>query len=389
MIHNHFSIQSKKIKTHVSPRVTTRGHAWTNGKFYTADGLAELALMQKNHNDFLNFIKNLNGCYSIVLETDNHVFLASDKFATYPLFYAKKDDNIYISDSVSYIAKLTGITDINENAVKDLTYTGYILKDETLLSDIFQVIASEYITIQKDNLKIKREAHYRFNYEKKRIIDGKSAISEFDSICKKTAEKLVASLNGRKCVVFLSGGADSRFCAYLLKLAGYEDKTLLITYGTKLSPDYMPATKTAAALGMKHMLIPYRRKHWRNTYKDNDSLSYIKYAQNLSITAHLREHFVVRELLDKGIITTEDIIIPGHLGTVAGRQYKAEEFKNIDSTHKRLIDKTTFLYNMNRFADGNEYIYTEPALFSLIQVLKLIPDTILVFIIMLLFAHIL
>lgn len=356
MIYSKFLIESDKIKTFTGNGLMTRGYSWFRDNYYESEGLAELFSGIITPEAFFALLKELNGCFSIYFETDNFVFLASDKFATYPLFYSRHDENIYVSDRVSYIVKSTGNKKVNENAVRDITYTGYTYLNETLISGINQVIASECIVINKSDLSVNRTTYFLYSYDKSKLIETESATSMFDEICKKVSKRLIQSLGGRNCVVFLSGGVDSRFCAYLLKIGGYSDKTTLITYGSKLSPDYSPAVKTASALNMKHMCIPYKRKNWENTYKDKDSLSYLKYSQNISISAHLREHFVVRELLDNKTISKEDIIIPGHLGTVAGREYTKEQLCSISSTHKRLIDKTVLFYNMERFPDGNEYL---------------------------------
>ncbi len=356
-MHLNFKIQSDKIKTHFNNGVFTRGNAWFNGEFLSADGLAGLLANVTTPESFELFIQKLNGSYSLVLDAGNYLFLASDRFASYPLFYYMSENEIFVSDRVSELASASKNTRINEDSVKDITYAGYAYLDETLVNDIYQVIGSEYVIYNKTNHTILKKRHFYFKYNEDDIIGHNHLESSFNSVCIKVADRLVKSLEGRKCAVFLSGGVDSRFCAYLLKLAGYEKNTILITYGTRFSPDYKPAVKTAAKLGMKHIIIPYKRSLWKKTFSDEESLSYIEYAQNLSITAHLREHFVIRELLDKGKIPTDCIIIPGHLGTVAGRKHYPEQLHNIDTIHKRLVTKTALFYKVEDNPDIYKYLW--------------------------------
>ena len=356
MIKKLFSISNDKIITYITDHIMTRGYAWHKNEFYKPDGIAALLKEINTPDDFIESTASFNGCFSLYKETEEYVFLASDMFGSYPLFYAVKDNDIIVSDNTEWIVMKTGYDKINKKAERDITYTGYSYHNETLVKGIFQVIASECIIINKRTRAVERRLHFTYTFEKNNILNSVSAASIFDDICSKTADRLVKSLEGRNCIVFLSGGVDSRFCAYLLKIAGYSEKTTLLTYGSKFSPDYKAAVKTAKALGMKHLFISYKRKDWRNTYNDSESIAFLRYSQNLSISSHLREHFVIKELLEKDLISKNDIIVPGHLGTVAGRKYTFKQLKDSASTHRRLVDKTVLFYNMNRFKGGTDYL---------------------------------
>ncbi|MBN2853530.1 MAG: 7-cyano-7-deazaguanine synthase [Clostridia bacterium] len=318
-------------KCYVNDGVYFRGFAFLENTIQSGHELSKKLSVMNTPEEIISFISKLNGSFSIIVDTDEFTLAFQDHFSTYHLCYSLFNQELYISDSVNYIVKMTSQQNICQDGYSDLVYTGYINFNETFVENIYKLMPSEYILFDKKTSQLSRDKYFKYTYVKENIYDDSSLTKRFDKVVDNVIGRLKTRLNKRQCVLMLSGGVDSRFCAMLLKKMNYEN-TILVTYGSKHSEEYQPAVKAAEKLGFKHVFIKHNRREWANVYEEEESLDYVDYASNMMVTAHLREHFVIRELLTKNIIQKNAIIVPGHLGNVAGRSFYSEEMLNISLT---------------------------------------------------------
>ncbi len=323
------SFSKIKHKCFIKSGIYVRGSAFINNKLLDGEMITNELLNLITVKDILSYVKKLNGCFSITIDKDDFTLVIQDRFKTYHLSYSLYNDKLYVSDDTFFIVKQTNQRTINENNYKDLIYTGFSGFNETFVENIYQVMSGEYILFNKLTKKLIRNRYYLFSYKKEQMISEDKLFEKLDLVTMNVGQRLVKQLNNRQCVVLLSGGVDSRYCALVLKKMNYKN-TILVTYGSKLTEEYKPAIAVAKKLGFLHYFISYKRSDWRKTYKDIESLDYVKYSSNLSNISHLREHFVINELLKRNIINSESVIVPGHLGNVAGRSYYRNDMKPND-----------------------------------------------------------
>jgi len=76
------------------------GCAWLNGTLYKEQSLAGYFSGITGEDDFTERIETLSGHFSVVVETDSHIFFAVDIIRTFPLFIEQDGKHIIISDEV-------------------------------------------------------------------------------------------------------------------------------------------------------------------------------------------------------------------------------------------------------------------------------------------------
>ncbi|MCK5811975.1 MAG: 7-cyano-7-deazaguanine synthase [Clostridiales bacterium] len=340
---NTISFSKIKHKCFVKSGIYVRGSAFLNKRLLNEEIIANELMQFKTPDEIVLYVKLLNGCFSITVDNDDFTLVIQDRFKTYHLSYSVYKDKLYVSDDTYFIVEKTNQQTINENNYKELIYAGYSGFNETIVKNIYQVMPGEYVLFNKLTKKLIRDRYYLFSYKKEHMISADKSLEKLDLVTMNVGKRLVKQLNNRQCVVLLSGGVDSRYCALLLKKMNYKN-TILVTYGSRLTEEYKPAVAIAKKLGYLHYFIPYKRSEWRKTYKDIESLNYIQYSSNLSNISHLREHFVINELLKRNIVTKESVIVPGHLGNVAGRSYYRNDMKPKDLVIP-LYEARMFHYN--------------------------------------------
>ena len=106
----HHSRLITRTNSITQPAVNMDGILLYNGTEYSLqnnDTLHILNNFSKNINKNLDFLKTLNGDYSICFVTDEYIFLARDYFATKPLFFSIQNNEIAVA-STEYALKSIG-----------------------------------------------------------------------------------------------------------------------------------------------------------------------------------------------------------------------------------------------------------------------------------------
>ena len=73
-------------------------------------------------NDYLN---SLDGCFSLVFETDGFVLVAVDKICSIPLFYTEIGNTWAVDSHAPSLIKRAQITELNFDAILALKMSGY------------------------------------------------------------------------------------------------------------------------------------------------------------------------------------------------------------------------------------------------------------------------
>lgn len=91
------------------------GHIYYNGKFYYND--EALKLIELNDSNMLDFLKQVDGCFSFVLNSNEKIIIASDLLRVYPVFYRIENnrDIIITDDIMSYSNKK-----IKEDSIEEI-----------------------------------------------------------------------------------------------------------------------------------------------------------------------------------------------------------------------------------------------------------------------------
>ena len=263
-----------------------------------------------------DFIKEANGFFNLVFQTSDTLFAAVDCIRSLPLFYSVKDEDFYISDSAEWIADAINIKDFDELAETEFRCTGYVTGEDTLIPEIKQIQAGEYIKISKGEGKftITKNNYFVFAHtEPEELFSKEEYMRQLDSAMDKCIDNLIRFASGRQIVIPLSGGRDSRFIAMKLLQKKYEN-ILCYTYGSEEHSEALLSRCVADTLGLKWVFVKYGDGMPDFLYGTDTGLGYQRMNHNYASRPHLQDLFAVHELKRNNVVDSDCIFVPGHSG---------------------------------------------------------------------------
>lgn len=155
----------------------------------------------------IDFIEKFNGQFSIFFMNNKSkkAYLVRDRLGQKPLYFSLKNNTLLFSSNFLSINELLTSSTINEESLNNYLNLGVIPGEKTLVDDISEVLPSQIIEVDIQNLQIKRKKIYwdisklNTNFS----FNNEEYFSLFDNAVKirQNADVPVA--------YFLSGGIDS------------------------------------------------------------------------------------------------------------------------------------------------------------------------------------
>jgi len=257
-----------------SPRLNiyVKGYSIFQSKILIKDELASHLYQIMVAGDF----QKLNGQFAAVLEIENEIWILSDLIRSIPLFYVKKEHQVFIADRAMKLKKYIHHFKLNNSQILSFATTGFCFNDETLISPVKQTQAAQFIRLSEKG--IYQQQYFRFPADKKwtNFVEAKN---EFKELIFNTFKDYLPFFALKKIVLPLSSGLDSRLLAVLLKEFGFRD-VLCYTFGRKNSHEIPKSKKVAEVLGFEWVFIDYELLE--NTYFDDELLRYLEFAGNAS-----------------------------------------------------------------------------------------------------------
>jgi len=136
---------------------------------------------------------------------------------------------------------------------------GLVTGRDTLRVGVHQLEPGEMVYCAAGRLH--RERYYRFCSENLRLEGQETLQRELAERLHAVFSRLVGVLAGRRVVVPLSGGVDSRLIAGLLKYHGH-DNLVALGYGRPDNPESQVARQVAEALEIPWVFVPYEQGRW-------------------------------------------------------------------------------------------------------------------------------
>ena len=291
--------------------IQCKGYYHLYGKYYEKSNLPSVWGGVRTKKDFISILTRVNGCFDVIIETEQTLFCAVDRLRSFPLFYTIKNKTLYLSDDIYWIKNETNYKEINELNKEEFRLTGYVTGDETLVNNIYQLQAGEYLVWDKKKKELKTDFYFEYKYKEFFKEDEEQLLEKLEKVHIDVFQRLIESLNGRQAVIPLSGGYDSRLIAVMLKKLGYEN-ILCFTYGRKGNKESELSRKVAKSLGLPWEFVPYTPDTWKDWHKKKSSKEYIKYASNLVSSACLQDYPAIKYLKENNLIKKDAVIIPGH-----------------------------------------------------------------------------
>ncbi|AKB80543.1 Asparagine synthetase (glutamine-hydrolyzing) [Methanosarcina horonobensis HB-1 = JCM 15518] len=301
-------------------RCYLKGNVFFENKHLNSEKFAELIFPlickegQGKEKETGDFLEKLNGEFAFVAETKNIILCAVDKTRSIPLFYIKTKNSITISDSAYYLKDKIN-QHLNEENAAEFMVAGYVTGNETLFDNIKQVRNGEFLIYQKNEKRLKSCFYFKFLHRNNYELPEIRLIEMLDQTFVNTFSRLIKSTSkqGKKLVVPLSGGLDSRIIVAMLKRLGVND-VICMSYGRKGSRESEISKNVAEALGYEWIFVESTAKKWREYYNSKEADLFRIWAGNLSSLPHMQDFPAVKELKIQGKIPENSVFVPGHTG---------------------------------------------------------------------------
>ena len=225
--------------------------------FYENDDAINYLKRIKNREDFLFFITEINGVFSIITTINNTTFIASDISRSFPLFYTFNNNQLYISDTVLSLKNKFNLSNFNPLSQLEIKASNHTHGKKTLLNSVFQLQANEFLIIKDDTI-LENDFIFSYAINKENSSSYNSIKDEVKIAFENAFKRLISSLNNRMVIIPLSGGFDSRLIAVFLKKLNYKN-VVCYTYGNKNSSEIKNSKRVAKKLGFKWFFIEYSK----------------------------------------------------------------------------------------------------------------------------------
>ncbi|WP_414730301.1 asparagine synthase-related protein [Zhongshania aliphaticivorans] len=286
-------------------------------------------------------LRSLNGFYSWVEQSQSGIRAAVDHVRSMPLFYGTSDGQFYISDNADWVRRQVNDVEMDRLAKEEFLLAGYVTGSDTLYPNVKQIQAGELIIARKtrEGVSVEVSRYYQFLHTEPASYSESGLLIELESKMYAAIKRLINFAKGRQIVIPLSGGYDSRIIAALVKRFGYRN-ILAFTYGVPGNKEALYSKEVATALGIKWEFVEYSEGLWREHWAGRLACEYKKSAANHTSLPHVQDWLAVKNLVDKGLIDKDAVVVPGHSGDfVAGSHIPSFVFDE-KSHHKENLYST-------------------------------------------------
>lgn len=255
---------------------------------------------------FKAFLSIEKSHFSIIFCGKELIYAAVDRVASAPLFY---DGNaIYDTDCIPRKTK------INPTYIPEYSMSGYVLGNATLSDELSQICAGEFLLRDSKSKMLECQSYYHYypsqKAEEKKQIDYVDELSHLTDIA---IDSAICKADGRKIVLPLSGGLDSRLLLCKLHEKKY-DNLHVFTYGVKNSHEALMAKAVCSKLGVKWHFVSYDDLNLKQQGFQNYLDGYLKKSPLVSVIPSFLEVLGFYKLLITNQISHEDFIINGQSG---------------------------------------------------------------------------
>ena len=323
--------------------------AWVRGQTHLGDEyLDTVALVERFANVAVqggvegldDLVSRLNGNWAAVVVCDDNVYLAVDHLRSIQLLYRQENDALHVFDDMENFRKDHQL-EFDEDCVHEYLSSGYVYGNRTLFKETYSLQAAERVAFVAGRIDAWRYWRYIPNIDKPIVADD-ALVDRIDKTFEVAMRRLVESVGGKRIVVPLSGGYDSRLIVnYLYKLG--VRKVLCYTYGVKGNGESRCSKDVASRLGYEWHYVEYTNDNRTALLNDSSTNACFRYMCNGTNRYCNQEHIALLNLKDTGIVNPEhDVVVPGYyFDVLAGSKIKLSTY-DWSAASNSLADENDF-----------------------------------------------
>jgi asparagine synthase (glutamine-hydrolysing) len=282
------------------------GHAFLDGASLPAEDLAAAVNAAADPESVL---QRANGFFAVVIERGGAVHLFTDRIASHPLFYGRTDGSAYYSDDASWVREQVG--DDSYDPLSELEYllSGYVTGPNTLSPRVNQVLCGEHLVVS-DSAAVDRGRWFEFPTPGRSDTRSETDLLDaLDDVLVAVYERLIEYADGRRIVVSLSAGHDSRLNLLMLTRLGYDNVTAL-SYAEKDAETDL-VKRIADDVGVSWVYLPETHDAWHEWYNSDERERYEAESGYLHRIPAIGAALGVRTASERELVPTDSIFVTG------------------------------------------------------------------------------
>lgn len=203
-----------------------------------------------------DFFTDLDGVFGLSAydKSSRRLYVVSDRRCQKPMYYNLSEVGFHLSSNLASFARLPDGPDFDRTWLWESLYFNFPVGDSTFLEGVKRIPQASILTFDGRTQELSISRYAEDFSPRSPLIGGQEGL---ELATKVFSERVPAYFNGAEQVACaLTGGWDGRT---MLALAPTRDNLTAYTYGSPGCNDIVGAAKTANALGVDHIQIPFDR----------------------------------------------------------------------------------------------------------------------------------
>jgi asparagine synthase (glutamine-hydrolysing) len=264
-------------------------------------------------NEVLDWISNISGHFSVVVETSSWALSVVDKICTVPVFMVKFKNSVFISNHAPVLKEkcMIGCDNLDKFAGLEIAMSGFTIGNKTLYHNLESLESGECMLFS--NSSVHKRYYYTYSPWKVNYKNNSHLKEVFTTNLIRELMDLKNSVNGRQIVIPLSAGNDSRLIASGLKNLGVEN-VVCFSYGRKGNFETPISKNIAKKLGYKWLHLPVNIKEKRIFFKSDVYRKYVEDFESYNSVPNTQEIYEIFLLKENPMIDAAAVIVNGNSG---------------------------------------------------------------------------
>ena len=280
----------------------------------TLDELEEISrlFIAGNLNQIEKILRECKTAFGLILRVGERVLAICDRVQSYPLFVETQNSTLIsvTADGRFFRDALHGKR-LREDALQTFAMTGYCLGSETLVDGVRRLRPGEICVGEHGEYRFFHYYQYRPTFSRAGI-DSATLRRELGETLDAIISEFVEKANGRKVLLSLSAGFDSRLLLGKLVEHGCRD-LITFSYGTNGNMESREAKRFAEQLGVPWMFIPTDETDIED-YRSGQCVEFMRFAGGVHTTPVMTEYFALKRLSEMGYSRQNSILLNGQTG---------------------------------------------------------------------------
>lgn len=284
-------------------------------------------------------LKKVRGNYvAILINDDCGLWAVTDIIRSRPIFYAFKNNIIFIGDDANQIKENCELDNLNQNAVLESSMSGYCSGNTTLYAGLNQLLSGSILNYSLVNSEVTVNRYYMYLPEHYYSSSEEENLKNLSSTIDEVFDRTIKSLNGRTAVIPLSGGLDSRLVLAKLVEKGYKN-IVTFSYGLNGNPECHKAKDFAKKIGVPWHYIKITRRSAKKFYSSSIYKKYSDYSDGLSCVPNNQDVQPILILLKKNIIDKNAVVVNGQSGDFITGGHISDDLSTTSFSEDRVLNR--------------------------------------------------